>query len=128
MTPCAKVAILDDDAGVLAALTSLVRSFGHEARAYASAEEFLLDEAADPDCIITDIEMPGLSGDALQARLIASGRPIPMIFMTAFVRPAVRERVRAAGAVAFLEKPVDGEAIAVHLAEALDRRDPQTFV
>jgi FixJ family two-component response regulator len=119
-----KIAILDDDAGVLAALTSLVRSLGFEARAYACAEDFLRDPDGDPDCLISDIEMPGLTGDALQVALIAAGRRIPMIFMTAFARPAVRERVLAAGAVAFLEKPVDGEAIAAHLAVVLARRDP----
>lgn len=128
-----KIAILDDDAGVLAALTSLARSFGFEVRGYACAEDFLraTDGGAhgDPDCIISDIEMPGLSGDALQRVLIEAGRTVPMIFMTAFVRPAVRERVLAAGAVAFLEKPVDGEVIVAHLAAVLARRDsPRTFV
>ena len=119
-----KIAILDDDAGVLAALTSLVRSLGFEARAYACAEDFLRDARDDPDCLISDIEMPGLTGDALQRLLIEGGRSVPMIFMTAFVRPEVRERVLAAGALAFLEKPVDGAAIARHLAAALDARDP----
>lgn len=125
----ATIAILDDDPGVREALASFVRSLGHAARAYGSGEAFLAAAEADPDCLITDIQMPGLSGDALQARLIASGRPVPMIFMTAFPRAAVRARVLEAGAAGFLEKPVDCDEIARLLAVILDdRAPPQTLV
>ncbi|WP_352647690.1 response regulator [Mesorhizobium sp. M0408] len=113
MSKIAAIAIVDDDEGVRSALTSLLRSLGYEVRSYASALEFLGDDAAgDPGCMITDIQMPGMTGDELQAELIARGRVFPMIFMTAFPTEATRARVVAAGALAYLDKPADGDAIA----------------
>lgn len=117
------IAIVDDDDGVRTSLTSLVRSLGYDVRSYASATEFLGDrEASEPDCLITDIQMPRMTGDELQAELIAAGRSFPMIFMTAFPTDVIRQRVMAAGACAFLDKPADGDAIAQHLASALADR------
>jgi FixJ family two-component response regulator len=107
------IAIVDDDEGVRSSLTSLLRSLGYEVHSYASALEFLADdEGGDPGCMVTDIQMPGMTGDELQAELIARGRIFPMIFMTAFPTEATRARVMAAGALAYLDKPTDGEAIA----------------
>lgn len=112
------IAIVDDDDGVRSSLASLLRSLGYGVRCYASALEFLDERpAADPACMIADIQMPDMTGDRLQATLLADGRVFPMIFMTAFPTPAVRDKVTAAGARAFLEKPVDGAVIAQHLAE-----------
>lgn len=117
------IAIVDDDDGVRSSLSSLIRSLGYEARGYASAQEFLGDpERCDPDCMITDIQMPEMTGDQLQAALIAAGRRFPMIFMTAFPTAAARDRVTAAGACAFLDKPAEPETIARHLAAALASR------
>ncbi len=70
--------------------------------------------------MIADIQMPQLSGDQLQAELIASGRSFPMIFMTAFPTDAIRDRVMTAGACAFIDKPHDGETISRCLEAALD--------
>ncbi len=115
-----RVAVIDDDAGVRSSLTSLIRSLGYEARAYRSGPDFLAETAdGDPDCLITDIQMPGMTGDQLQSALIAAGRRFPMIFMTAFPTAATRERVMAAGACAYLDKPVEPDAIASHIAAAL---------
>lgn len=117
MSKIPAVAIVDDDEGVRSSLTSLLRSLGYEVRSYASAQEFLDDDAAgNPGCMIADIQMPGMTGDELQAELIARGRVFPMIFMTAFPTAATRARVMAAGALAYLDKPADGEAI-VRFAE-----------
>jgi FixJ family two-component response regulator len=117
------VAIVDDDDGVRSSLASLIRSLGYEARSYNSASQFLADrETGDPDCMIADIQMPEMSGDELQAELIAAGRCFPMIFMTAFPTAPVRERVMAAGACAFLDKPAEPDTIAHHLAVALAHR------
>jgi len=114
------VAIVDDDDGVRNSLASLIRSLGYEARSYGSAPQFLADrETGDPDCMIADIQMPEMSGDELQAVLVAAGRRFPMIFMTAFPTAPVRERVMAAGACAFLDKPAEPDTIAHHLAAAL---------
>jgi FixJ family two-component response regulator len=120
MNRAALVAIIDDDEGVRTSLRSLVRSLGYDARCYDSATGFLADQrAGDPACIISDIQMPAMSGDELQATLLAAGRRIPMIFLTAFPVEATRARVMAAGATAHLQKPVDGATLAHCLATAI---------
>lgn len=117
--PPPRIAIVDDDAGVRAALASLLRSMGYEIRAYPSARAFLDAAEGDPDAMIADIQMPGMTGDALQARLNAEGRRFPILFMTAVATETVRARVLAAGACGCLDKPVDGEILAARLAAAL---------
>ena len=115
----AVVAIIDDDEGVRDSLVSLVRSLGHETLSYPSAGAFLAAPGPDPACLITDVQMPGMTGDQLQAALLAGGRTIPMIFVTAFHVDAIRERVMGAGGVAYLIKPVNCDAIERNLAKAL---------
>lgn len=116
------IAVIDDDDGVRMSLSSLVRSLGYEVRTYDSAPAFL-EDAGSVDCIITDLQMPQMTGEQLQAQLVASGRAPPMIFMTAFPTEATRDRVMAMGGCAFLDKPVDGDAIARHLALAMAHAD-----
>ncbi|MEZ2410626.1 response regulator transcription factor [Bosea sp. RCC_152_1] len=117
------IAIVDDDDGVRTSLTSLVRSLGYDTRSYGSAPEFLNDqEIGDPDCMISDIQMPQMTGDQLQAELLAAGRVFPIIFITAFPTEATRSRVMAAGACAYLDKPADGDTIAHYLAAAVEHR------
>ncbi|OZI43659.1 hypothetical protein CEK29_10985 [Bordetella genomosp. 5] len=115
------IAIVDDDDGVRTSLSSLIRSLGYRVRAYASAPAFLasLDEGY-PDCLVSDIQMAPMTGEALQAALIAADCRFPMIFMTAFSTEAIRSRMLASGARAWLEKPVDGDIMARCLADALD--------
>ena len=129
MGQSATIAILDDDAGVRATLASLLRAEGHAVRTFASPDDFLRAPGPDPDCLILDVQMPGMTGDALYTRLLAEGRAIPAVFMTAFPQEAVRARVLAAGATAFLEKPVDCDEIAALVAAAVaGRGGPQTKV
>ncbi|MGE8706267.1 MAG: response regulator transcription factor [Achromobacter sp.] len=114
------IAVVDDDDGVRIALCSLLRSLGYEVRPYGSGPEFLNDaRGSDPDCMITDVQMSPMTGDQLQAELIAAGRRFPLIFMTAFPTEAARQRLLALGACAYLDKPVDGEAMARCVAHAL---------
>ncbi len=108
----AAVAIVDDDEGVRSSLASLVRSLGYEARSYPSAGAFLADPAPDPACLISDVHMPAMSGDALQAALLEAGRAVPMIFITASRVDATRDRVMDAGAAAYLIKPVHAPTLA----------------
>lgn len=120
------IAVVDDDDGVRIALCSLLRSLGYEVRAYGSGPEFLNDpRGSDPDCMITDVQMSPMTGDQLQAELIASGRRFPLIFMTAFPTEAARQRLLALGACAYLDKPVDGEAMAQCVADALQGAQPK---
>ena len=116
------VSIVDDDASVRIATTKLVRLEGYEAHAFASAEEFLVSpRIGDTACLITDVRMPGMSGIDLQSLLIAQGRSIPVIFMSAYREENSLARARAAGAVGFLTKPFDGRALMRCLSEALRR-------
>jgi len=117
------VSIIDDDASVRAAMEALVRSVGFVAFAFESAEDFLRSPRVDDSaCLITDVQMPGMSGLDLQNRLIAQGSHIPIIFITAFPEQDIRSRAQAAGAIAFLEKPFDGETMINLLRTALAAR------
>ncbi len=119
------IAVVDDDDGVRLSLSSLLRSLGYEVRTYGSGPEFLHDQdVGEPDCMITDVQMAPMTGDQLQGALIAAGRRIPLIFMTAFPSEAARQRLLALGACAYLDKPVDGEAIARCVADALEHGHP----
>ena len=96
----------------------LVRSLGFDAATFSSAEDFLQsDQLARTLCLITDVQMPGLSGGELQSHLISLGPAIPIIFITAFPEERIEARVRQNGAIGFLSKPFDDET----LIECLDR-------
>jgi FixJ family two-component response regulator len=114
------VSIIDDDDSIRSAVDDLVCSLGLVARTFESAEEFLKspDHAAS-SCIICDLQMPGMSGQELQRHLIEEGRQPPMIFITAFPEPRIREYVLAKGALAFLEKPFDGSKLVGLIRDAM---------
>ena len=100
------IAIVDDDEAVRVATQHLVRAFGFETRAFASADEFLRYSSVTRwSCVISDVNMPGLSGIELQRCLAAKGCSVPFIFVTAFPDPAIQDRAMKAGAVGFLSKP-----------------------
>jgi FixJ family two-component response regulator len=102
------ISIIDDDVSMRDATRRLVKSLGLNANTFASAEEFLeSDRLNDTACVITDMQMPGLSGADLQSLLIAQGVDTPIIFITAFPEEKLRRRVLNAGAVGFLSKPFD---------------------
>ena len=114
------VSIVDDDASVRAAMQSLVRSLGFVAFVFESAEDFLgSPRVDDSSCLITDIQMPGMSGLDLQDCLIAQGTHIPTIFITAFPQQSIRSRVQASGALGLLEKPFAGRTMIELVRQAL---------
>lgn len=115
------VSIVDDEEDVRLATASLVRSFGRQTLLFASAEEFLESgHIADTSCLISDVMMPGMSGVAMQDRMVALGYSPPTIFITAFPEAELRQKALANGALAVLGKPVDPDAIAHWLSVALD--------
>ena len=119
------IAIVDDDESVRIATRSLVRSLGFTAYTFASAEEFLRSQhVSECSCVITDVQMPGLSGVDLQSRLVAEGRDTPVILMTAFADQAVEARAMKAGAVCFLRKPFEGQMLVKCLEQALNQNKP----
>src|ERR1700738_180712 len=115
------VAILDDDDSVRGALQGLLKAVGLSSQAFASAEEFLKSgQQHQTACLITDIRMAGISGLELQARLNAEHCRIPTIFITAHGDAQMRMRALRAGAVEFLSKPFDDEALLETVRAALE--------
>jgi FixJ family two-component response regulator len=114
------VSIIDDDPFIREAMDGLVRSLGYGAWTFASAEDFLRsDRMNNTSCVITDVQMPGLSGVELQTLLIAQGNDTPMIFMTARPAERIRRRVLDAGAVGLLTKPFHEGRLIEYLHMAL---------
>jgi FixJ family two-component response regulator len=114
------VAVVDDDESVRIAVHGALASVGFAARAFASAEEFLdSDLLGDTACLISDIQMPGMSGLELQAALAKGNRRIPIIFITAFGDKRVRMQALKAGALEFLDKPFDDNHLLETVREAL---------
>jgi FixJ family two-component response regulator len=115
------VAIVDDDDCVRSALQGLLRAVGLPARAFASAEEFLKSgQQHQTACLIADIRMPGMSGLELQAKLNADHCKIPTIFITAHGDTKMRMQALRAGAVEFLTKPFDDEALLESIQAAIE--------
>src|SRR5450432_2633100 len=116
------ISIVDDDESIRDATKGLVRSLGYQAMTFASAEEFLQSDSVDStSCLITDVQMPGLSGIDLQSGLIARGVQMPTIFITAFPEEGTRLRALTAGAFGYLGKPFSEESLVTCLDKALGR-------
>lgn len=114
------VAIVDDDRSIQSALKDLIESAGLSVRSFASAEEFLKSgQRSETACLVVDIRMPGMSGLELQAKLNAEGSRIPIIFITAHGNAEMKMQAMAAGALEFLSKPFDGEALLEKVRAAL---------
>ena len=119
----ALIGVVDDDESVRESLPDLLWELGYEAKAFASAQEFLDSGClAELDCLILDIAMPGMTGPELQRELIRRGERVPIIFITAQADKSLRTTLRQRGAVEVLFKPYSEE----ELRAALDlaRRPP----
>jgi FixJ family two-component response regulator len=115
------VVIVDDDEWVRNALLGLMKAAGLPAQAFASGEEFLKSrERESTACLIADIRMPGMSGLELQAKLNSDHHRLPIIFITAHGDEKMRMQALRAGAVEFLTKPFDDEALLDSVRAALD--------
>lgn len=124
MTPAQtkSVAIVDDDDSLRSAIQDLLEAIGVSAKAFSSAEEFLNSgQQHHTTCLIADIRMPGMSGLELQAKLNADGCRIPTIFITAHGDEKMRMQALRAGAVEFMAKPFDDEALLESVRAALER-------
>jgi FixJ family two-component response regulator len=114
------IAIVDDDDLMRSALQGFLKAVGLPAQAFASAEEFLNSgQQREIGCLIADIRMPGISGLELQAKLNAENCRIPTIFITAHGDEKMRLQALRAGAVEFLAKPFDDEALLESIRVAL---------
>lgn len=119
------IAIVDDDESVCRALERLVRSLGMAAETYSSGTDFVEQleslPGSHPDCVVLDVQMPGLNGVEVQAYLRRTHKNIPVVFITAHDDRVARERALAAGAIAFLHKPCNDALIIRTLDTALGR-------
>ncbi|MBN1919355.1 MAG: response regulator transcription factor [Verrucomicrobia bacterium] len=121
-TPGGVVFIVDDDVSVRKALERLVRSAGLDAIALPSATDFLeLDLPERPCCLVLDVRMPGLSGLGLQDQMRARKLELPIIFITGHGDVPMTVRAMKAGAVDFLQKPVDDGVLLDTISSALKR-------
>jgi len=114
------ISIVDDDIWVRDAIANYLRSRGFPVAAFASAEDFLQSDDLDhTNCVVLDIQLPGLSGIDLHRELRSTGHTMPVIFITALADEDVRSRAMATGAVAFLRKPFEAAAFDRCLDSAL---------
>jgi FixJ family two-component response regulator len=116
------VFIVDDDAGVRDSLAMLLELKGFRTRTFAAAEAFLAEYRPEwPGCLVLDLRMPGMSGLELQADLARRGSALPVIIVTAHGDVATTRSALKGGAVDFIEKPIDDEALVAAIAAAFDR-------
>lgn len=114
--PC--ISVIDDDQTVRDALGSLLDALGFPVRTFASADDFIARRATcGTACLITDVQMPGMTGVELMEHLARSGAAIPTILVSAHSHDALRSRALRNGAIAWLDKPVRQ----AELLESIDR-------
>lgn len=119
-----RVFLVEDDRDVREALSLLLRTCGFAVEAYPSALAFLeRPDRARPGCVVADIRMPGLSGLQLLERLAAEGAHLPVVVITGHGDVAACRRAFRGGAVDFLTKPVDEDALIEAVEAGLRRLD-----
>lgn len=117
-----RVAIVDDDESVCRSLGRLLNAVGMETAGYPSAEAFMADDARTRfDCVVLDIQLGGMSGLELQARLVAEGFPAPIIFITAHDNPASRREAQQLGCAGFFRKTDPGIQIIDRIRNAKEQ-------
>ena len=120
------VFLVDDDAGVLKALSRLLQARGYDVQSFTSPQAFLADhDASVPGCAVLDVSMPDLDGLELQQALTAGGSQRPVIFLTGAGDIPTSVRAMRAGAVDFLTKPVDSADLLAAIAHA-EKQDAET--
>jgi FixJ family two-component response regulator len=114
------VAVVDDDHSVRESLESLIKSARIDVSVFVSAEEFLnSDRLREPDCLVLDVNLPGMTGIALHRHLLAHNRKVPAIFITAHASDdRAKSDARSQWTVAYLTKPFGEDELldAVHAA------------
>jgi FixJ family two-component response regulator len=114
--------VVDDDSTVRKALARLFRSLGMQVETFASAREFLTHTRSDgPACLILDVRLPGENGLLMQQVLHTNGGCPPIIFLTGYGTIPMCVRAMKQGAVDFLQKPVDEDALLAAVATALEQ-------
>lgn len=117
----ALICIIDDDDSFRTAIARLLQLRGYDVTQFATADDFLVEvrKGIEPDCVLLDISLPGLSGPALQERLVELGCSFPIIFVTGFGDVPTTVRAIKAGAEDVLTKPVSEQALMDGIKSAL---------
>jgi FixJ family two-component response regulator len=106
------VAIVEDDRFFRESMRMLMESLGHSVECFASAADFLASpRLVETACLITDVQMPAMTGIELYRHLIKTGRAIPTILVTAYPDDEARARALREGVICYLRKPVDDERL-----------------
>ncbi|MGH7898269.1 MAG: response regulator transcription factor [Candidatus Binatia bacterium] len=132
MNARAIVYVVDDDPSLCASLRSLIESTGLEVETFSTGREFLSHYRNDarPACLVLDVRMPDMGGLQVQRELAMRDVSLPIIFTTAFANVPMAVRAMRKGAVDFLEKPFDSNALLERIHEALEvdrqRREKRT--
>jgi len=117
---CRTICVVDDDPAVCKALSRLIRLSGFVVKSYGSAQALLAGkQLGSIDLLLLDIKMPAMDGFAIQDRLSASGFNIPIVFMTAHEADRMRAKAMAAGAVDFLQKPIEEQDLLEAITKGL---------
>ena len=116
------VFIIDDDAGVRAAIQGLLKSVGLRSEAFATPQEFLRSKRSEgPSCLVLDVRLPGVSGLDFQWELIEASVQIPIIFITGYGDIPMSVKAMKSGAVEFLTKPFRDQDLLDAIQQALER-------
>ena len=116
-----QISVIDDDESMREAMRGLMKSLGYTAQTFASAEEFLGScQVPRTSCLIADIHMRGMTGLELHRHLVASGKTIPTILITAYPDDTVRKRALEDGVVCYLSKPFDANDLLACIRSSLN--------
>jgi len=125
MVKASLVSIVDDDQFFRESMRRLMRSLGYPVEAFHSAADFLASHRlVDTACLITDVQMPGMTGIELHRHLTEAGHAIPTILVTAYPDDVDRSRTLNDGVIGYLRKPVDEARLLQCLRAALEPGDP----
>jgi FixJ family two-component response regulator len=116
-----RIAVVDDDPSVCKALARLLRASDLDADAYGSAQQFLESlQTSVPDCLVLDLQMPEMNGLALQRELGRAGIRLPIVVITGHDEPGMQARCMAAGAAAYLRKPLQEKTLLAAIEAAIN--------
>jgi FixJ family two-component response regulator len=114
------VSVVEDDLFFRESMRRLMRSLGYAVETFSSATDFLASpRLLDTDCLISDVQMPAMSGLELHKALIDTGHTIPTILVTAYPNDVDRSRALEGGIACYLSKPIDEMLLKECLCEAL---------
>lgn len=117
------IGIIEDDEDVRLSLEDLLHSLGYRTKSFANADAYVHDEECRPDCVLSDVQMPGMSGIELTRHIRRTQPDLPVVLITAFPSKDIARQAADAGASSFLRKPFDPADLLACLERALRHPD-----